>query len=187
MPSTPYTVLHTRPRAFTLIELVAVMVVLAVLAAAATIQASSMSTTSRLQWASRQVARDLTFARERAMTTGTTHWVRFDTTNQYYTVLSEDPASPGYAGAASVTDPSTQASFVTNLNSNEWNGITLGTGGTFSTISYTVGFNKLGRPMVTAGTALTTGTGPTLQVSSGGGMSSASTVTVTPGSGRIVY
>ena len=105
-----------RSRAFTLIELVAVMVVLAVLAAAATIQASSTSATSRLQWASRQVARDLSFARERAMTTGITHWCRFDTSGQYYTILAEDPATPGYASATSVTDPATQASFVTRVD-----------------------------------------------------------------------
>lgn len=174
-------------RGFTLVELIAVMVVLGVLAIAATIQASSISATSRLQWASRQVARDLSFARERAMTTGVTHWCRFDTTNQYYTIMAEDPTAPGYASATSVTDPSTQASFVTNLNRNEWNGITLGTGGTFSTINYTVGFNSLGRPMTTAGTALSATTGPTVQVGNGTGMGNASTVTITAGTGRIVY
>ncbi|MDP1660572.1 MAG: prepilin-type N-terminal cleavage/methylation domain-containing protein [Phycisphaerales bacterium] len=191
MTSTPPRTITTRrtaaPRAFTLVELVAVMVVLAVLAAAATIQASSMSTTSRLQWASRQLARDLSFTRERAMTTGTTHWCRFDTSGQYYTVMSENPASPGYASATTITDPSRQGPFVTNLNRNEWNGVTIGTGGTFATVNYTVGFNKLGRPLITAGTALTTTTGPTLQVGAGGGGANSTTVTVTVGTGRIVY
>lgn len=176
-----------RTSAFTLVELVAVMVVLAVLAAAATMQTSSISATARLQWASRQVARDLSFARERAMTTGITHWCRFDTSGQYYTVMAESPSAPGYASATTVTDPATQTSFVINLNRNEWNGITIATGGTFSTISYTVGFNSLGRPLTTAGTALSATTGPTLQVGSGSGMSNASTVTVTAGTGRIVY
>ncbi|HYD00966.1 MAG TPA: prepilin-type N-terminal cleavage/methylation domain-containing protein [Phycisphaerales bacterium] len=174
-------------RAFTLVELVAVIVILAVMAGVASMQASSMSAASRLQWASRQVARDLSFARERAMTTGTTHWCRFDTAGQYYTVLAEDPSAPGYAGATALIDPASQAPFVTSLNRNEWNGITLATGGTFSGVNYTVGFNKLGRPLITAGTALTTTTGPTLQVSSGGGAGTASTVTVATGTGRIVY
>ena len=160
-----------RTRAFTLVELVAVMVVLAVLAAAATMPTSSISATARLQWASRQVARDLSFARERAMTTGITHWCRFDTSGQYYTVMAESPTAPGYASATTVTDPATQASFVTNLNRNDWNGITIAPGGTFSTINYTVGFNSLRRPMTTAGTALIATAGPTLQVGAGSGRS----------------
>ena len=191
--------MHTlkQPRAraaFTLIELVAVIVVLGVLAVAATMHTASISSTARLQWAARQVARDLSFARERAMSTGTTHWCRFDTTGQYYTIMAENPASPGYASATSITDPATQASFVTNLNRNDWNGITVATGGSFSSVNYTIGFNKLGRPLTTAGVALSTSTGPTLQVSAaapgaayGAGMSNATTVTVTAGSGRIIY
>lgn len=179
---------------FTLVELIAVIVVLAVVAVGVTMHTAATSSTARLQWAARQVARDISFARERAMNTGTTHWVRFDTANQYYSVLAENPASPGYASAATVTDPATQSPFVTNLNRDNWAGVTVATGGSFSSVSYTVGFNKLGRPLITAGTALTTSTGPTLQTSAGppgaafgAGMSNASTVTVTAGSGRIVY
>lgn len=179
---------------FTLIELVAVLVVLAVLAAAATMHTSSISANARLQWAARQAARDLSFARERAMSTGTTHWCRFDTTGQYYTVMAENPSSPGYASATTITDPATQSSFVINLNRNDWNGVTVATGGTFSSVNYTIGFNKLGRPLTTAGASLTTSTGPTFQVgasspgsANGAGMSNATTVTVTAGSGRIVY
>lgn len=193
--------MHTHPqsrrRAFTLIELIAVLVVLSVLAVAAVLHTSSISRTARLQWAARQVGRDMSYARERAMSTGTTHWCRFDTAGQYYTVMAENPATPGYASATSITDPSTLASFVTNLNRNDWNGITIATGGTFSSINYTVGFNKLGRPITTAGVTLTTTTGPTLQSGatqgngngspSGAGMSTARTVSVTAGSGRIVY
>jgi len=176
-----------RPRAFTLVELVAVIVVLAVLAAAATVSTSSVSGAARLQWAARQVARDLSFARERAMTTGVTHWCRFDTSGQSYTILAESSVTPGYAGALTLTDPATQQPLVTRLNRNEWNGVTLATGGTFAGVNYTVGFNRLGRPLVTAGTALTTTTGPTLQVTSGGGVATASTVTVATGTGRVVY
>lgn len=184
---------RSRP-AFTLIELVAVIVVLAVLAAVAGMHTASASATSRLQWAARQAARDLSFARERAMSTGTTHWCRYDTAGQYYTVMAENPATPGYASATTITDPATQGTFVTSLNRNDWNGITLATGGTFSSINYTVGFNKLGRPLTTAGTALNASTGPTFQVNAsapgsayGAGMSNATTVTVTAGTGRIVY
>jgi hypothetical protein len=155
---------------------------------------ASISSTARLQWASRQVARDLGFARERAMSTGTTHWCRFDTAGQYYTVMAEDPAAPGYASAMTVTDPATQAPFVVNLNLNDWNGVTIAAGGSFSSINYTIGFNKLGRPLTTAGVTLSTSTGPTLQVNAstpgsayGAGMTNATTVTVTAGSGRIVY
>lgn len=162
------------------------MVVLGILGIVATIRTSSLSSTARLQWASRQVARDLSFARERAMTTGTTHWVRFDTTNQFYTILAESTTTPGYASATTITDPSTNNPLVVNLNRNDWNGITLSTGGTFSTINYTVGFNRLGRPLSTAGTAISASTGPTLTVGSVS-PSPATTVTVTAGTGRIVY
>ncbi|MBY0307315.1 MAG: prepilin-type N-terminal cleavage/methylation domain-containing protein [Phycisphaerales bacterium] len=184
---------HPRP-AFTLIELVAVIVVLSVVAVAATMHTASTSATARLQWAARQVAKDLSFARERALSTGTTHWVRFDTAGQYYAVLADNPASPGYAGAATITDPATQSPLVTNLDRGNWSGITVATGGTFSSINYTIGFNKLGRPLSTSGAPSNVPTGPTLQVTAGApgaafaaGTANATTITITPGSGRIIY
>ncbi|MFT3686441.1 MAG: prepilin-type N-terminal cleavage/methylation domain-containing protein [Phycisphaerales bacterium] len=190
---TPSTLPSTRP-AFTLVELIAVIVVLAVVAVGATLHTASISATSRLRWASNQVARDLSFARERAMSTGTTHWIRFDTTSQYYAVLADSTTTPGYASATTITDPTNQTPFVTNLNRDNWAGITIAPGGTFSSISYTIGFNQLGRPIATSGAAITASTGPTLMVSGtsprtpyGAGASSTATVTITAATGKITY
>jgi prepilin-type N-terminal cleavage/methylation domain-containing protein len=189
MPIRPHACSHRT--AFTLIELIAVIVVLAVVAVGATLHTASISATSRLRWASAQVARDLSFARERAMSTGTTHWIRFNTINQYYTLLADNTAAPGYAGATTITDPVTQTPFVTNLNRDNWAGITVASGGTFSSVNYTLGFDKLGRPLATSGAAITTSTGPTLQAGSskayGSGAYASAAVTVTAATGKITY
>jgi prepilin-type N-terminal cleavage/methylation domain-containing protein len=116
-----------RPRAagFTLIELIVVMVVVAVTAMAAIPAMTNVGSTRRLA-AARQVMRDLSYARERALSTGTRTWVVFAVGANTYTVLQENPASPGRAGAAAMTDPNGSGrTYVQRLNTGEFAGVTL--------------------------------------------------------------
>lgn len=166
----------TGARGFSLIELIAVMLLTAILAAAVT-PAVSGTAASRQMAAGRQVQRDLTWARQRAMGTGTTHWVVFSISAQTYSVLMENPASPGRAGAATVTDPATGGAMVQRLNSQPYDGVSI-TGAGFGG-GVEVGFDRLGRPIATSGSGLTSNGTVTLT----GGQ----TVTVQAGSGLAVW
>ncbi len=89
----------SRGGGFSLIELIAVMIVVGILAAAVAPVLSATART-RAAMAARHLVRDLTFARQRAVATGTRSWVVFDTAAETWTVLVEDPASPGRINAA---------------------------------------------------------------------------------------
>ncbi len=144
--------LRARTRgAFTLIELVAVMILVGILGVAATVSFNSMPA-SRQAAAARQIQRDLAFARERAMATGIRHWVVFSLASNSYSLLAEDPLNPGRASATTIKDPATQSPFVQRLNLNEFVGVTLASV-TFDA-GAEVGFNWLGEPLNSSATAL---------------------------------
>lgn len=140
-------------RGFTLVELLAVAVIIGLLGAV-TIPALSGLGQTRSAAAAERMARDLTFARERSTALALTTWVVFSVGGQSYSVLAENPSSPGRAGAAVINDPATQQSFVQTLNRNDAVGVAL-TAVDLAGLSE-VGFDRLGRPMRTNGTAWTT-------------------------------
>lgn len=163
-------------RGFTIIELIAVMAVAAILAAAA-IPALGMLDAGRSKGAAKQIVRDIDYARARAMTTGTVSWVVFDPGADTYSVLAESVLAPGRAGAATITDPATQAPFIVRLNQGEFAGADLlaaNFGGAAE-----VGFDRLGRPLRSDGTQQVVDGTVTL---SGG-----NTVTVSASSGRAAH
>lgn len=131
-------------RAFTIVELIAVLVLTAITGLVAVGSLASLAT-SRQANSARTIQRDLTFARERAMATSARHWVVFDTAIHSYSILSESPPYSGYATAATLTDPSTGSPLVVRLNREEHVGVT------FATVSFDggliVGFDHLGRPV----------------------------------------
>jgi prepilin-type N-terminal cleavage/methylation domain-containing protein len=133
---------------FTLIELVAVMVVVSIIAGTAVVSLSS-TTGSRATMAAKQLQRDMTFARQRAVATGTRSWVEFNTTDQTWSVRAEDPATPGRAGATVLDDPATSAEFVQVLNTSQFVSVQL-TSVDFDGGDW-VGFDWLGRPLDKAG------------------------------------
>lgn len=136
---------------FTLIELLVVMVIVALLAAVA-VPAIDRASASRAAMAAKLLLHDLTFARQRAVATGTPAWVVFDTDAQTWSVLAEDPESPGRAGASIIADPATGRSFVQALNANEFVGVRI------SSASFDgnpeIGFDWLGRPLNSSETEL---------------------------------
>jgi prepilin-type N-terminal cleavage/methylation domain-containing protein len=135
---------------FSLIELVAVMVVVGIISATAVVSLSS-TTGNRATMAAKQLQRDMTFARQRAVATGTRSWVEFNTTNHTWSVRTEDPASPGRAGATVLTDPATNANFVQALDANQFISVQL-TSVDFDAEDW-IGFDWLGRPLDKTGEA----------------------------------
>lgn len=163
-----------RRPAFTLIEVIVVMVIVAIMAAVA-VPAFSNARSSKAAVAARMIQRDLTYARERAIATGTRTWVVFSAGTNSYSVLSENTASPGRAGASVMTDPNGSGkTFVQYLNTGELTGVTM-TGATFDAGSE-IGFDWVGKPYNSTSAALSAAGTVTLSV---GGY----TVTVQPSTG----
>lgn len=134
-----------------MIELVAVLVVMAILAAVAAPAALSLSA-GRPAAAERQVVRDLAYARAHAMTTGRTTWVSFNVATDSYQVLIDDTITPGYASAAALTDPGTGKAMLVLLTRNEFKGTDL-VSASFGGVA-AVGFDSRGQPLKTDGTVL---------------------------------
>ena len=161
---------------FSLIELIAVMVVVGILAAAV-VPVLSATTGARAAMAAKHLVRDLTFARQRAVATGTRSWVVFDTAADTWSVLAEDPNSPGRINAAVLTDPATSGPFVQSLGVNQFVGVQLVTAAFDGNAE--VGFDWLGRPLNQTETALAAQGSITL--------SGSHVITVEVGSGFVDY
>jgi len=144
-------VARPHPAAFTLIELVAVIVILAVLSALA-VPASLTFTSGRHAAAMRTVARDLAYARARAIASGSPVWVSFSVQHNAYSLLAENPAAPGFAGARALTDPASGSPMSVRLGTAELAGTSL-LAASFAGSS-ALGFDRLGRPLATTGALL---------------------------------
>lgn len=138
---------------FTLVELIAVISLLAVVAAVCVPSLASMGQT-RAAAAARQLLHDLSYARESAQTTGLTHWVAFDVAGNRYSLAAETAGSPGHAGALAITDPATGNTYSQFLGSAEFVGVSL-TSVSFSSTSE-VGFDAIGRPLSASASPLNT-------------------------------
>jgi len=160
--------------AFTLVELAAVMVVMAIVAAIAVPALSNVAATRR-GYAARQVLRDLSFARERALNTGLRSWVIFTTSSNSYSVKAEPAGSPGRSNAVTLTDPATGSNYTQLLNTGEFSGVTIASA-VFDAGSE-VGFDWQGKPLNSGATSLSSNGVVTL---SGG-----ATITVYAGTGLI--
>jgi prepilin-type N-terminal cleavage/methylation domain-containing protein len=163
-----------RPRAFTIVELIIVLVVVGVVAAVALPSLASVGG-SRSAIAARVMVRDVTYARERAIATGARTWVVFNVGASSYSVLGEDPANPGRFGALALKDPANPGrTYVQTLNTGEFAGVTL-LSASFDGAAE-LGFTWLGQPLnsaqnplATQGTVTLTG-GRTVTVQVGTGL-----------------
>ena len=140
-----------RDAAFSLIELIAVIVMTAVLAAVAVPTFNQLADT-RAAAAAKQLLRDLSFARQRAVATGTTSWVVFDAGAETWSVLAEDPDNPGRANASIITDPPTGQTFVQTLGTGAFQGVEIVSADFDGDAE--VGFDWLGQPLNATGGAL---------------------------------
>jgi prepilin-type N-terminal cleavage/methylation domain-containing protein len=137
-------------RAFTLVELVAVLIVLGVLSAVAVVRLGD-TTSVRRSAAAQQALRDFTFAKERAMNTSVVHWLTFiGGASPSYAISAEAGVGAGYASRVALVEPGTGRSMQRVFERDELAGVTL----SFSASA--VGFGRLGRPLETTGAARTT-------------------------------
>lgn len=140
-------------RAFTFVELMVVLVVGAIIASGVSASLGGL-TAQRRTTAARQLQRDLSFARERAIATSLNHWVVLDTASDWYAIRSESSASPGFASAGTILDPATGMPFIVQLNREPFPGVDLA--GVTVPAGSAVGFDPRGRPLATSGALLTT-------------------------------
>ncbi len=139
---------------FSLMELVVVMTVTVIMSGVAVVALSS-TTGNRAAIAAKRLLRDMTFARQRAIATGTGTWVVFNVGAgpDTWSILSEDPSDPGRTAATPLTDPATGADMVETLGTGTFIGVDL-VSATFNGVSE-VGFDWLGQPLNSADLALT--------------------------------
>jgi prepilin-type N-terminal cleavage/methylation domain-containing protein len=130
-------------RAFTLVEVVAVLIIVGILAASA-IPAMNGLSGKRGAGAARWISADLAYARQRAVATGTRTWVVFTPSTEAWSILAEDPDSPGRAGAAVLTDSATQQPMTVRLET-ALPGVDLASASFDGAAE--VGFDWLGRPL----------------------------------------
>ncbi len=156
--------------------MIAVVVILGILAAVAVPKLTNLGST-RSGMAGKQMLRDLTFARQRAVATGTVTWVVFNTGAGTWSVKSENPASPGIAGATIITDTATGQPYTSTLGVNNYAGVSM-TSCNFGGGSQ-IGFDWLGKPRINDSTALASQGSVVL--------SSGNSVTVQPTTGYIRY
>ncbi len=175
-PTLPHGANPRRPHkggGFTLLELTVLIIVLSILAAVSFPKLTSLGTT-RARYAARQLFKDLTFARARAIATGKPVYVVFAPGSSTYTLLAEDPNNPGRANALTISDPSSLAPYQRSFGAGEFVGVSMVSaafdGGN------EVGFDWNGKPLNSTQTPLAaTGTvtltgGNLVQVQANGGL-----------------
>jgi prepilin-type N-terminal cleavage/methylation domain-containing protein len=131
-------------RGYTLVELVVVMVLASIMAAATAPALWSVGQARRAA-AAAHVLRDVTFARQWALATGMRTWVSFDVAAGSYRVLVEDGENPGRANASLVAEPGTGRPIERSLGT----GILAGAGLVSAAFDggAEVGFDWLARPL----------------------------------------
>lgn len=158
-------------RGFSLVELIAVTVILAILAASAIPALARIDALQRSSIASR-LAEDLRAARARAIATGLPTFLKFNATGSptAWSIVRLPTALSAFSAAATVTDPTTGLAAA---------GPSAGTTSITLTIERGshLGFDARGRPIATDGTVVTAH--PTLVVDQ------AASVLVTAGTGAI--
>jgi prepilin-type N-terminal cleavage/methylation domain-containing protein len=131
-------------RGFSLVELIAVMVLIGIMGAVA-VPAISRANEARAGLAAPLIARDLCYARDAACSSGLATWTVFTTGTSTYSMFQESRTSPGRAGRTPMIDTSTGRAHAQTIGAAEFGGTTISAvslgGGT------EIGFDWLGQPM----------------------------------------
>lgn len=137
--------------AFTLVELIAVIIITAILAGVALPAVWSIGD-SRNAGAARAIAQHLSFARERALNTGNRSWAVFDVAGESYQLLAEPDGGTGLADAQPLPDPATGRQLGLTLNTGEFAGVEIASA-SFDGAAV-LGFDWLGSPLDETGNPL---------------------------------
>ena len=141
-------------RGFSLIELLGVMAVMSVIALAASPAMRSLSATT-VSANQRGALALFAQARARAVATGAAVWLSIDLPGQRIAALSEDPSSPGRAGATPIIDAASGAALVLRFDAPGGARLTdASIAGINDTIEREIGFDALGRPILSSGDTL---------------------------------
>jgi prepilin-type N-terminal cleavage/methylation domain-containing protein len=137
-------------RAFTLVEILAVVVIIGI---ASAIIVPQMGTRDdlRVSASARTLIADLVYAQSLAISNGSFVYIKFDTANNKYTLLSAANSSADTA----LSHPITQTTYLQQFGSStkDWQGVSIESA-TFTGISsgyssmYTLAFDEIGSPYV---------------------------------------
>jgi prepilin-type N-terminal cleavage/methylation domain-containing protein len=177
-------------RGFTLLEIIVVIVIVAIVGSAAIVSTGSTYRT-RQRAATRELAAELIYMRERALATGRAHWARYDLTTHTVTYLHcVSGVASTSAAATAYTDPTTGSQMTTVLNSassqgQNWDGVRISSVNGSGASPQWIGFDWLGRTLDSAGALRTTAAGLTVTASKGGFGNPATTITVEAETGAV--
>jgi prepilin-type N-terminal cleavage/methylation domain-containing protein len=164
---------NRRRHAFTLVELVTVIVILAITSLVTAGPVLLYMGTVRGGAAAARISSDIRYMQRMALSSGRRTWIVFDTATNSYQLYMEDPANPGKAGRLPVTHPMEQTSGSIQLGSGTFAGVSISTATIGSGAE--IEFDNFGQPYDTAGVAVSAAGQVTL--------SSGNTVTLQPVSG----
>jgi len=143
-----------RSRAFTLVELIVVMVLLGIIGALAAGPTLNYVRTIRTRGAAGRIAADLRYAQRWAMSTRNQTWVAFNVAGNAYQLYVENPANPGRLGRIALAGPLDNATGSIAIGDPPFSGVALSTVGVNATSE--VQFDSLGMPHDANGVALPT-------------------------------
>jgi prepilin-type N-terminal cleavage/methylation domain-containing protein len=141
MPSMTATL---KRNAFTLIELITVIVIMGVVALVVAAPAMSNLTSMRASAAASRLASDVRYLQRTAMASGLRTWLVVDAATERYSLYIENSASPGKAGRVGLAHPLDLTTTAVQLNSSPYNGVTI-TSASFNSTSE-LEFDSFGTP-----------------------------------------
>jgi len=145
---------HRRYRpAFTLVELVTVIVILAIVGSFVGGPTMAYIDTMRSGAAAARMAADLRYAQRVAVGSGLRTWVSFDDANDAYSLFMEDLANPGKANRLALMHPLDQSTGAVQFGSGTFVGVSIDSVSINGTSE--LEFDSFGVPYDTSGIALT--------------------------------
>lgn len=140
-------------KAFTLVELIAVIAILGILAIAGGGAVLSSINSLRARAAAARLSSDIRLMQRTAMASGLRTWVLFNTGANNYSLYLENPASPGKAGRQAFTHPFSQDNGAIQFGSGPFVNVSLTNVNVNSTSE--IEFDNFGMPFDGSGNALT--------------------------------
>lgn len=142
-----------RARAFTVVELVTVVVILGILSIASAGPVLTYMTTVRGGAAASRLASDVRSMQRLALSSGLRTWIVFNPSAQTYQLYCEDRNNPGKANRVAVSHPVDQTTSAVMLNTGLFAGVTMSSVNINSAAE--LEFDSFGQPYDSASVALT--------------------------------